>query len=303
VLNGSAASRRGQTFAEDYAIDMLNSVEPGGVLFTGGDNDSFPLWFVQQVLGVRRDVSVVLLPYLSTDWYPREILARTSEPYDSARGPAIYRGMHTPAAAKSLLNLTRQQADAIPPRVETFDARSVRLADFTIDIPPSTVPRDVVFMLRIIQDAGADRPIYFSRGAGSAAIDQLLSSHMITQGLARKLVANPASVPGAASDGAGGHIDVPRTMALWKSFRAPAALERQGLWADAASANTPYLYLRLGTQLTTALAKTGDGTAGLALHDQLLRVVAEIGFARFLRGPAAALEAPAGLGYAPVTGR
>jgi hypothetical protein len=203
---------------------------------------------------------------------------------------------------KPLMNLTRQNADSIPSQVETFDARSVRLSGFTITIPPATIPRDVVLMLRIIQDAGVDRPIYFSRGAGSEAIDQLLKSHMITQGLARKVVPDPQSVPGAASDSAGGYIDLPRTMALWKTFRAPAALERQGLWVDAASANTPYLYLRLGSQLEAILGRNRDSSA-VALRAQLQRVATKIDFARFLGDQSKALEAPTGLGYAPVTAR
>jgi hypothetical protein len=75
--------RSNRYFSTDAAMNLLKSCDENAVIFTGGDNDTFPLWYAQDAEGCRTDLRVLVLSYCNTDWYIEQTTRRAnkSEPF------------------------------------------------------------------------------------------------------------------------------------------------------------------------------------------------------------------------------
>ncbi len=77
--NWNDHDRSGRYTARDFAYNYLISCDPNAIIFTNGDNDTFPLWYVQEVEGVGQDIRVVNLSYLAADWYIEQMARKAYE--------------------------------------------------------------------------------------------------------------------------------------------------------------------------------------------------------------------------------
>ena len=257
VGNWKAASHRGDTFAAEWGKDMLNSVEPYGILITNGDNDTFPLWYAQEVEGVRQDVLVLVTSYLNTDWFVRQIIRRPVREYDAAKGPAIYRGKVWPKPKGPPLKWTYAEADAQPDYMELRQPQTFKQRNIVTTIQPGYLTRDQIVTLSLIKDAYPERSIFFSTGGYGRALG--LAPYSLRQGLVEKLVENPI-VPGKDTVKVGdGYLDVPTSYALWTQvYKGPRELIDIGNWWDRPSFGIPYTYTVTGFILADALKSEGD---------------------------------------------
>ena len=224
ALNFGWASRRGDYSARDWAYNLLMSVEPYGIIFTNGDNDTFPLWYLQEAEGIRRDVTIMVGSYLNTDWYVRQLRDLTrpcapgqdpdadptrilcQRPYTAENTDAMY--THDPAEAEAAGKIPilthspvrKPQRGAYPEALD--DARIAQIADNyarlesdrTFSLGPVTARMtggQVVypwqqFALTAIANSLVDRPVYFS-SANNPARTFGITEHVVRQGLAFRL--------------------------------------------------------------------------------------------------------------------
>lgn len=256
--NWRFASRAGHEFTDQWARDYLNSLEPYAVVITNGDNDTFPLWYAQEVDGVRRDVTVAVTTYLDTDWFVRQMIRRPIETYDAAKGPAIYRNSVWKKPSGPPLKMTFAEADAIPEYIQINQPQIFKQNNITLSIEPGYLVRDELVLLRLIKDAFPERPIYLSTGGGGH-LTTALQPYLLSQGFVQKLVDHPIADTAETPHILGLNLDLERTKALWNNvYGAPAALIKEGDWIDRASFGIPYTYAFTGAVLSEALKARGD---------------------------------------------
>lgn len=220
VANWSWATRAYDYTARDWAYNLLMSVEPYGILFTNGDNDTFPLWYLQEVENIRQDVTVIVTSYLNTPWYTKQLRDLTrpcpegvsasddpsrilcQRPYTAQTTDAAY--VADPATAGDKVPLVLDQALPVPTR------SILPLDDGTIDRVAQTYTRveqdqgfrlgEITAVLRggqlvypwmqyalvLINEVTGERPVYFA-SSGNAASALGLDPYLVRQGLAFKL--------------------------------------------------------------------------------------------------------------------
>jgi hypothetical protein len=299
VGNWRAASRAGEWATREWARDVLNSVEPYGILITGGDNDTFPLWYAQEVEGVRRDVTVAVTSLLNTDWYARGLLRRPIQRYDEAAGPVVYRGRSWPMPTRPIMSLSRAQLDAVPDYVELREPQLFEQGGIRAVVDPRRLEFGVplradILVLQMLKDNLGVRPFYISRTTASYAQSLGLAPYALVQGLVTRVSPTALAAGRDTVELSGlGFLDVPRTAALWREYGAPAAIIRRGDWVDRPSAGIPALYTSTALVLAQAAEIQGRTADAEKFRGRAIDVAEAAHITEWFLGPTTSAPPPA----------
>jgi hypothetical protein len=299
VGNWRAASRAGEWATREWARDVLNSVEPYGILITGGDNDTFPLWYAQEVEGVRRDVTVAVTSLLNTDWYARGLLRRPIQRYDEAAGPVVYRGRSWPMPTRPIMSLSRAQLDAVPDYVELREPQLFEQGGIRAVVDPRRLEFGVplradILVLQMLKDNLGVRPFYISRTTASYAQSLGLAPYALVQGLVTRVSPSALAAGRDTVELSGlGFLDVPRTAALWREYGAPAAIIRRGDWVDRPSAGIPALYTSTALVLAQAAEIQGRTADAEKFRGRAIDVAEAAHITEWFLGPTTSAPPPA----------
>jgi transmembrane protein TMEM260 (protein O-mannosyltransferase) len=275
--NHATASRAHETMARDFAYDMLNSVEPYGVLITAGDNDTFPLWYAQEVEGIRPDVTLANLSLMNTEWHLRQIARRKTPAFDPTRADPMWRAVPTPPRpATPALKLSMSEVDSLPEAMQVPAKGGVALDSIQIRFGQDVLLRQDLATIFLIRDNMGVRPIYFSWSDGGYPDQTLgLSPYLVSQGFVRKLMPAPVQPKDSIVLSQGlGYLHLSRSSSLlwdvyhWKTATRP----RPYGWVDPPSGSILQLYSVVYGGVARVYEAAGD-TARAARADSIARQV------------------------------
>lgn len=217
-------NRSDRYFSVDSGKNYLASCDPNGILFTGGDNDTFMLWYAQEVEGFRTDVRVVVFSYYNTDWYIGQTMMKAyqSEPfkytlsldqyrqggfndvlyYQDHKIPSIDIKQYLGLLAKDYAPLRFDRTNMVPSRVFTLDINkedmiargvipkgmdSLVVDQMKIKLKGNVLEKKDLAFLDVLVTSNWERPIYLN----NTSLSQLnldLRDYVVQEGNAYRVL-------------------------------------------------------------------------------------------------------------------
>lgn len=204
-VNYHFENRNGNYLPYDYAYNILQSLDKDAILITNGDNDTFPLWCLQAVYGVRTDVRIINLSLAQTDWYNFQL--KNERPYGALPVPMTF----TDAQLKKLQPVQWDEKKPVTYEIPlTAYPDSMRNkpdlpTKIVTNIPPTirqqsgnqvitALKANDLLLIDIIKANKWQRPFYFSI---TVTEDNYvgLNDYLVTEGMAQRLVPFKAGTP------------------------------------------------------------------------------------------------------------
>ncbi|HET9276459.1 MAG TPA: DUF2723 domain-containing protein [Gemmatimonadales bacterium] len=285
--NRITASRADERIAHDFARDLLESVEPYGILITAGDNDTFPLWFAQEVEGIRPDVTLANLSLMNTEWHLRQLRRRETPPFDPSRSIDLWKPRTDTTAIRlgvaqerwtrpttPVFNMPERELDSLPELARVPKGGGIRVDSLALVFGTEILDRKDLATIFLIRDNLGKRPIYFSWSAGGYPDETFsLTPYLISQGLVRKLSPVPVDPSERIVLSPMGYTDLPRTRELIETYRWETASRRRPRgWIDPPSSSILRMYSIIFGGISETLRAHGD-SALAARADSITRSV------------------------------
>jgi Protein O-mannosyl-transferase TMEM260-like len=260
--NHLTASRAHETLARDFARDLLESVEPYGILITAGDNDTFPLWYAQEVEGIRRDVTLANLSLMNTRWHLQQMRRRVTPDFDPAKAAPIWKDWKGTKPTTPVLTMSEKDLNELPEAQVIPHNSGVKFGDLQVAFGRDTLVLSDLITVFLIKDNLGKRPIYFAWSDANYP-DQMLGAteYLVTEGLVRRLNPKPVAQGGdIVLNRQLGFVDTARTRRLLfetYDFNAASRVRPRG-WVDRPSQSILSLYSILYGYIGTSFRAGGD---------------------------------------------
>ena len=244
--------RSGNYVAWDYSYNLLQSCEPNGILFTNGDNDTFPLWYLQEVEGIRKDVNVANLSLLNTPWYIKQL--RDSRPTEAEFNELIKEREGNEIIGRRFIKIADDDIRNITSGLTRWKTREVTFPvnsdqQITWSVKPTfqkvALKVQDMMIMQIINDTKWTSPIYFAVTV-SPGNRIGLEEYLEMEGLAYRL--RPYKTKGINVERMEYHLMTELGQETWKKdIVGPDWEEKEGtLWFR--SPHDKYLFRNLGNE-------------------------------------------------------